>query len=131
VRVKPGAEVCEAPDKDGKMRAVAENDRVLIIDRKLFKDDNLRIYIGTVESSDSNVVRIRGYLFHVSPYDVAGTERRGEERTRITSLASGDLIFILPAHINPAEMVLKRSPKSMQLSDGVNNVDLTDFLSRA
>ncbi|MGH7812820.1 MAG: hypothetical protein ACREQI_02290 [Candidatus Binataceae bacterium] len=113
------------------MAAVAENDRVVIIDRKLFVDDILRIFAGIVDSCEGPIIRVRGYLFHVSPYDVGGAERRGEERTRITSLESGDLIFALPLEVEPSRLLLKRSPKAMSLSDGAFAMDLTDFLYRA
>ena len=113
------------------MPALHDNDRVLIIDRKLFKDDNTRIFVGIVENTDGVLVRARGYVFHVSSYEVAGQERRGEERIRVFSMGSGDIVYLLPQGQDISRLMLKRSPKSMTLSDGVYAMDLSDFLLRA
>ena len=78
------------------MAIVTEGDRILVIDKRLFKDDNTRLFVGIVEEFAMNVIRARGFSYHVSPYEVSGAERRGEERVRVITLASGDIIFVLP-----------------------------------
>lgn len=113
------------------MPAIRENDRIVLVDRRLFRDDNTRIFVGIVEECDGTTVRARGFVFHVSPYDVGGAERRGEERVRVFSLDSGDVLFLLPREQDISRLLLKRSPKSMSLSDGVFAMDLSDFLLRA
>ncbi|HUO06162.1 MAG TPA: hypothetical protein VMU16_13275 [Candidatus Binataceae bacterium] len=112
------------------MAALRENDRIVMVEKKGFKDDNLRIFVGIVEACDATIIRARGYAFTVSPYDVGGVERRGEERIRIFALETGDVIFVLPPEQDISKMVIKRTAKSMQLSDGVFAMDLTDFLVR-
>ena len=113
------------------MAALGEGDRIVLIDRRLFKDDNTRIFVGVVEQTEGVLVRARGFAFHVSPYDVAGQERRGEERVRVFSMGSGDIVYLLPREQDISRLVLKRSPKSMMLSDGQYAMDLSDFLLRA
>jgi hypothetical protein len=113
------------------MAAITEGDRIVLIDRRLFKDDNTRIFVGIVEETESVLVRARGFVFHVSAYDVGGQERRGEERVRVFSLGSGDIVYLLPKEQDIAHLMLKRSPKSMTLSDGQYAMDLSDFLLRA
>jgi hypothetical protein len=113
------------------MPAIRDGDRVVVIDKRLFKDDNTRIFVGIVDEVDGEMLRLRGYSYHVSPYEVAGMERRGEERHRVFSLAAGDILYVLPRDQDITKLQLKRSPKSMSLTDGKYAMDLSDFLLRA
>lgn len=113
------------------MPTIREGDRIVLVDKRLFRDDNTRIFVGVVEEVDDNTMRARGFGYHVSPYEVAGTERRGDERVRLLSLSSGDIIYILPRDQDLEKLQLKRSPKSMSLTDGQFSMDLSDFLLRA
>ena len=113
------------------MPAVRDGDRIVVIDKRLFRDDNTRIFVGIVEEVDGEMMRLRGFGYHVSPYEVAGTERRGEDRMRLISLAAGDIIYVLPREQEIGKLQLKRSPKSMSLTDGKFAMDLSDFLLRA
>ncbi|HKM99589.1 MAG TPA: hypothetical protein VJX23_03680 [Candidatus Binataceae bacterium] len=112
------------------MPAIREGDRVVIIDKRLFRDDNTRIFVGIVEECDDRSIRARGYGYHVNPYEVAGQERRGEERVRIISPPAGDIIFLLPRDQDISKLQLKRSPRAMSLTDGQFAMDLSDFLLR-
>jgi hypothetical protein len=112
------------------MAIVTEGDRILVIDKRLFKDDNTRLFVGIVEEFAMNVIRARGFSYHVSPYEVSGAERRGEERVRVITLAAGDIMFVLPRDQDLTRLQLKRSPKSMQLTDGTFALDLSDFMLR-
>lgn len=113
------------------MAALSDGDRVLIIDRKLFKDDNTRFFVGIIEAYDEVAVRVRGYPFHLNPYEVSGAERHGDERVRILSMTAGDLIYVLPREMDTAKVHLRRSPKSLMLTDGeAFTVDLSEWLLR-
>lgn len=114
------------------MAALRDGDRVLVIDRRLFKDDNTRLFVGVIEEYEAAVIRIRGYPFHLSPYEVSGTERHGQERIRILSLTAGDPIYLLPRDLEVAKLQLRRSPKTLTLSDGAAlSLDLSEWLVRA
>lgn len=114
------------------MALVQTRDRILVVDRKLFRDDNTRLFIGVVEDHDAGVVRLRGYAYHINPYEVAGTERRAEERVRIVSLSAGDIVYVLPKDVDIASLQVRRSPKSLMLADGHSlMVDLSEWLYRA
>jgi hypothetical protein len=113
------------------MPAVREGDRVVIIDKKLFRDDNTRIFVGIVEEYDEAVLRARGYSYHVNPYEIAGTERAGEERVRLASLNGDSQFYLLPRDVDISRIQLKRSPKAMVLTDGAITLDLTDWMLRA
>ena len=113
------------------MAVFTEGDRLIVIDKRLFKDDNTRIFVGVVEQFAEGSLRARGFSFHVSPYEVSGAERRGEERVRIITLSAGDIIYSLGRDQDLSKLQLKRSPKSMQLTDGTFAMDLSDFMLRA
>ena len=114
------------------MPAVREGDRLLAIDRKLFRDDNTRIFVGVVEECEEGVIRARGFAYHISPYEVAGNERHGEERVRLVSLTAGDMLYLLPREIDIRTLQLRRSPKALILTDSKDlMMDLTEWLVRA
>jgi hypothetical protein len=113
------------------MPTIREGDRLMVIDRRLFRDDNTRIFVGVVEEFDDGVFRARGFSYHVSPYEVGGMERRGDERVRVISMDAGDIVYLLPREQDITRLQLKRSPKSMSLTDGTFSMDLSDFLLRA
>ena len=113
------------------MPALRDGDRLLVIDRKLFKDDNTRLFVGMIEEYDEVAVRVRGYPFHLSPYEISGAERHGEERVRIISISAGDLIFLLPRELDCSKVQLRRTPKSLMLTDGDKlALDLSEWLMR-
>jgi hypothetical protein len=112
------------------MPAVQCNDRVLVVDRKHFRDDVTNMFVGVVEDYEDGFVRARGYAYHIHPYEM-GNERRAEERVRVFSLNSGDVIYLLPRELNIGQIQIKRAPKTLILADGQSfTMDLTDCLAR-
>lgn len=113
------------------MPAIRDGDKILVVDRKIFHDDNTRFFVGVVEEYDDGVVRVRGYPFHLSPYEVTGVERHGEERVRVIAIAGDILLYLLPRETEVAKMQMRRSPKSLQMTDGgAVTIDLTEWLMR-
>jgi hypothetical protein len=114
------------------MPAIRDGDHTLVIDRKLFHDDNTRFFVGVVEEYDDRVVRLRGFPFHLSPYEVTGVERHGEQRVRLLSITGDVLLYLLPREAEIDKMQLRRSPKSLQMTDGGSvTIDLSEWLMRA
>jgi hypothetical protein len=114
------------------MATLTSGDRILNIDRRLFKDDNTRLFVGVVEDYDGATIRVRGYPFHLNPYEISGAERHGEERVRIISVTAGEPIYLLPRELDVAKLELRRSPKALILSDGAAlSLDLSEWLVRA
>jgi hypothetical protein len=114
------------------MAVINEGDRVLVIDRRLFKDDNTRLFVGIVEEYDGSAIRVLGFPFHLNPYEISGSERHGEARARIISLTAGDLVYLLPRDIEPDKLQLRRSPKSLMLTDNDQmSLDLSEWLTRS
>lgn len=113
------------------MPTIAESDRVLIIDRKIYQEDNMRLFVGVVEAREDTTIRVHGYPFHLNPYEISGSERHGEPRVRIVSLIAGDLIYVMPRELDVAKLQLRRSPKSLMLTDGeAMSLDLSEWLVR-
>ena len=113
------------------MATIGEGDQVLIIDRKLYKEDNMRLFVGVVEARDETTIRVHGYPFHLNPYEISGSERHGEARVRIVSLIAGDLIYLLARELDVAKLQLRRSPKSLMLTDGeAMSLDMSEWLVR-
>ncbi|HEY2664233.1 MAG TPA: hypothetical protein VGI47_07830 [Candidatus Binataceae bacterium] len=113
------------------MSLLETGDRIVVIDRKLFRDDNTRLFIGVVEHYENGIARVSGFGYHISPYEVAGTERRAEERTRLIPVSWWDVVYVLPKEIEIGELQLRRSPKSLVLTDGKSlMMDLSDWLYR-
>jgi hypothetical protein len=111
------------------MPTIGESDRVLIIDRKIYKEDNMRLFVGVVEARDEAAIRVLGYPFHLNPYEISGAERHGELRVRLVSLIAGDLIYVLSRELDVAKLQLRRSPKSLMLTDGeAMSMDLSEWL---
>ncbi len=114
------------------MPAIRDGDHILVIDRKLFNDDNTRFFVGTVEEYDEGIVRLRGFPFHLSPYEVTGVERHGEQRTRVLAISGDVLLYLLPRESEIDKMQLRRSHKSLQMTDGAAvTIDLSEWLMRA
>jgi hypothetical protein len=114
------------------MPAIRDGDHILVIDRKLFAEDNTRFFVGVVEEYDDRVIRLRGFPFHLSPYEVTGVERHGEQRTRVLSMSGDILLYMLPRETDLEKMQLRRSPKSLQMTDGgAVTIDLSEWLMRA
>ncbi len=106
-------------------------DRIVVVDRKLFRDDNTRLFIGVVEHYENGVVRARGFSFHINPYEVAGAEPRAEERVRIVSLSAGDVIYTMPEGVDIKQLQVRRSPKSLTLTDNRAFImDLSEWMYR-
>jgi len=112
------------------MAAINEGDRLVVIDRRHFREDNMRVFVGVVEECDNTLVCARGYSFHISAYELSGMERRGDERLRVIAITGGDIIYKLPRDQDINRLQLKRSPKSMMLTDGIFAMDLSDFMLR-
>src|SRR5216683_5943305 len=109
------------------MPALRTDDRIVLIDKRVFKDDNTRIFVAIIEECDGPLIRARGFVFHVSSYDVGGQDRRGQDRLRVFSMNTGDTVYVLPREMEIEKLLLKRTPTSMSLSDGVFSMDLSDF----
>lgn len=113
------------------MPAVNVGDKLVIIDKKLFRDDNTLVFVCVVEEYEEQTIRARGFSYHINPYEVAGTERASEERVRVVPMSGTSVCYVLPEEIEIERLQLKRSPKMIVLTDGTMTLDLSESMLRS
>jgi len=67
------------------------SNKVMIVHRRLYENDQARIFIGTVDGYDNALIKVRGYSWVRNQYG-GNYVKKKEERTKIISLSSGTLI---------------------------------------
>jgi hypothetical protein len=97
-----------------------------IIHRQLFSDDARRHFVGTVESHEGPLVRVKGYLFAM---DAKQNEfvRREQLRTRVVSLNDAVIVNILPAQVKIDQITYTHRPNGdIFVTDGTDwHFDIT------
>ena len=69
---------------------------------------------------------------HLCKDPITGVERHGEQRVRLLSISGEVLLYMLPRETELEKMQLRRSPKSLQMTDGgAVTIDLSEWLMRA
>jgi hypothetical protein len=97
-----------------------------VIHRQLFPEDVQRHFVGTVESHEGTLVRVKGYLFAM---DSKRNEfvRRPQQRTRIVSINDAVIVNILPASVQIERITYKHLPAGdIVVTDGTEwHLDIT------
>lgn len=99
---------------------LAQNEKVLIVFRRLFESDIRQHFVGAVEFVTPIAARVRGYTFL---YDVDSGKfvRKANEAVRVIPLGeSSVLISVLPNSVEPKRIVYK--------SDAQHQLVITDNL---
>jgi hypothetical protein len=99
---------------------------VHIIHRQLFPDDARRHFVGTVESHEGSLVRVKGYLFATDP-KTSEFVRREQLRTRIISLNDAVIVNVLPARVRIDQITYTHHPNGdILVTDGTDwHLDIT------
>src|SRR2546426_5880866 len=93
---------------------------VHIIHRQLFVDDVRRHFVGTVESHEGTLVRVKGYLFAMDPKRNEFV-RREQLRTRVISLDDAVIVNVLPAHVKIDQITYTHRPNGdIHVKDGTD-----------
>ena len=103
-------------------------EKVLIVHRRLFEEDSPRYFLGTVDAYEQGLVKVTGFSFIRNPVE-AEPAKKGGQRTKICSLASGTLIvYELPGTIEFASLVFESDRDgSVFLCDGRHfRMDITE-----
>jgi hypothetical protein len=105
---------------------VNDGEYVHIIHRQLFPDDGQRHFVGTVESHEGHIVRVRGYLFAMDRQRKAFV-RREQLRTRLISLSDGVIVNVLPSHVKIDKITYTTQPNGdVHVTDGTDwHLDIT------
>ena len=98
---------------------------VHIIHRQLFPDDAQRHFVGTVESHEGTIIRVKGYLFALSSNNQF--VRREQLRTRLVSLNDGVIVNVLPARVRIDQISYTHRPNGdIHVTDGSDwHLDIT------
>ena len=101
--------------------------KLLLVHRRLFKEDLVRFFVGTVDYYQAGITKITGYSFARNP--VTGEVRRKDDaRTKLVALTSGTfLAYQLPTelqvdkvqfHLESDErLIIRESEWEMDLSE--------------
>ena len=103
-----------------------DGEYIHIIHRQLFADDVRRHFVGTVESHEGSVARVKGYLFATDPGRNEFV-RREQLRTRVVSLSDAVVVNILPARVQIDKITYAQQPNGdILVTDGSDwHLDIT------
>jgi hypothetical protein len=104
------------------------DDKVHVIERRLFDSDVRRHFFGAVERIDTSAMRITGYVFVYN--SGSSTYERGTQlRTRVMPLASsGFVINIAPNDTNVEDVrYVERNGRLTVTDGGVFELDINEF----
>jgi hypothetical protein len=103
-----------------------DGEYVHIIHRQLFPDDGQRHFVGTVETHEGNLARVRGYLFAMDRQRNAFV-RREQLRTRVISLNDAVIVNVLPSHVKIDQITYATRPNGdVHVTDGTDwHLDIT------
>lgn len=103
-------------------------EKIHVIHRRFYKEDQHRHFIGTVEAYEGGVARVMGHVYTVDTTKFQYI-RRPELRTRIISIISGDLLInVIPPNVNLDKITYKQEKKGVRVTDGSDwHLDLSEF----
>jgi hypothetical protein len=86
-------------------------DNLLVVHRRLFRDDGGRYFIGTVDEYEHGIVRITGLSFIRNDYNGDFVSKKGF-MTKIFSISSGTLItYVIPSNIELKDLSFEHKNK--------------------
>jgi hypothetical protein len=99
---------------------------VHIIHRQLFREDAQRHFVGTVESHEGTIMRVKGYLFAMDSTN-SQFVRREQLRTRLVSLNDAVIINVLPSRVRIDQITYTHRPNGdIHVTDGTDwHLDIT------
>jgi hypothetical protein len=103
-------------------------EKVHVIHRRYYDKDAHRHFIGTVEAYEDGIARVVGNVYTVDTVKFQYV-RRPEVRTRIISIAAGDLLInVIPQSVDLNKITYKHEKKSVRVTDGSDwFLDLSEF----
>ena len=105
-----------------------KGEKLHVIHRRAYKEDQHRHFIGIVEEFDGGLARVTGHVYTVDTTQFIFV-RRPELRTRIISLVSGDLLVnIIPHIVELDKIVYLQEKKAVRITDGSDwHLDISEF----
>lgn len=107
-------------------------DKVLVVQRRLFEQDEPRYFVGVVDAYDAGVAAVTGRTWVRDPFS-AVMEPKNDERTKIISFAAGTVLtYLLPASTVLSGIRFDQDPSSLAVTltdDRSLSMDLTEHLA--
>jgi len=102
-------------------------EKVHIIEKRFFKEDTRRHFVGEIVQCTESNIRVRGYVWACEA--LKGFNKKPEIRERIFSLHEGLIINIVPPEVNLEELkYVNILHKGLFVIDGKNfSLDITEF----
>jgi len=84
-------------------------DNLLVVHRRLFRDDSVRYFIGAVDEYEHGIVRITGRSFIRNDYNGDFLSKKGF-MTKIFSISSGTLItYVIPSNLELKDLCFEHN----------------------
>ena len=109
---------------------IKKGEVMLIVHRRLFSDDERRIFVGAVEAYDDGIARVNGYTWRPDPHGSGSWQRKDDPRTKLVAIASGTLIVYPIPVANAADVeIMSDGGVSLSVRDGQGfEMDLSERL---
>src|SRR4051812_45429456 len=106
-------------------------EKIHVIHRRNFETDPHRHFVGIVDSYENGLARVTGHIYTVDMVKFSFF-RRAEQRTRIISLNTEDvLVNVLPESVQLEKIIYKQEKSSVRVTDGSDwHMDISDFAWR-
>ncbi|MBI4026460.1 MAG: hypothetical protein HY360_15855 [Verrucomicrobia bacterium] len=107
---------------------LSKGEKIHVIHRRLFEKDIGRHFVGMVEEYEHGVARVAGYVYTVDHNSYKFVRRPGV-RTRVISLASGELLVnVIPATVDLNKIVYETGKGFLRVTDGSDwHLDISEF----
>ena len=80
---------------------------LMVCHRRLFAEDHIRFFFGTVESYSEGIAKVSGFTWTRDP--AHGFQRKADRRTKLIAVASGSLIvYEIPAEVDVEEIRIEQ-----------------------
>lgn len=103
--------------------------KLLVCHRRLFPEDPLRLFFGTVEMYSEGIAKVSGFTW---TRDAAhGFQRKSDRRTKLIAIASGNfIVYEIPGEVDIEDIQIEQSTgHSVIASDGAKfRMDLSERL---
>jgi hypothetical protein len=93
-------------------------EKIHLIHRRHLEQEPHRHFVGIVDAYENGIARVTGHVFTVDTMTFQFF-RRPESRTRIVSIASGEvLVNVLPPEVDLEKIAYKIESKAIRVTDG-------------
>ncbi|MBM4432814.1 MAG: hypothetical protein FJ025_02290 [Chloroflexi bacterium] len=102
-------------------------EKVHIIERSYFPEDQRRHFIGEIIRCTGNTVRVRGHAWVFDNMKGQFVQKR-EERERVIQLGERIIANVIPRQVNLSEVKYKATERTLIVTDGKSfNLDISEF----